>query len=426
MSLVLGANLASFQREPVMRVHWSSADITPPEALPLGGYTARGDAVFEPGGDHLFSTSIVLEYGNEKVALVSAEMLTIPESLVREVKKKIPEDIHLFLVATHTHCAPDSQMLNDRMTFKIPGIAAYNRKWLDWYSSRIAEGIKAAAESDQKVYPHFQIRSQKLDWNRARRQGAVPDKSFTGFFVQNRPLFAHYAAHATIFDENRMQLSGDWPGALRDKFGVAVFPGPIGDVSPKGVSESLEDRLNQFRSLDSFFKPPMGESFWITTPDAIRVEPRMRFHTQKIELPKPKPHPDFAKDFKANDLLANMVVTKFAPPEAELTAINMDNILIVGVPGEPTSEIGRRIQEMAYKAGYDHCLVISHCNGWLGYILMPEDYNRGGYEATLAFHGREFANDVLAAAQELIAKAGKTFDRSDRGVIRAGLPTRGN
>lgn len=424
MSLVIGANLASLQREPVMQVRWSSSDITPPEALPLGGYTARNDAKFEPGGDQLFSTCIVLEYGSEKVALVSAEMLTIPESLVREVAKKIPPDIHLFLVATHTHSAPDSQMLNDRMTFKVPGIAAYNRKWLEWYSSRIADGVKQAIGSDHKVYPHFQIRSQKLDWNRARRNGAVPDKSFTGFFVQNRPLFAHFAVHATVFDEKRMQLSGDWPGVLREKYGVAVFPGPIGDVSPK--AEDSHSYFDQFRALDSFFQPPMNEKFWITAPDVVRIEPRMKFHSQKIELPRPAPHPDFAKEFKANDLLANLVVGKFAPPEAVITAINMDNFLIVGVPGEPTSEIARQLQEMAYKAGFDHCIVVSHCNGWLGYILMPEDYDRGGYEATLSFHGREFSQRVLAAAQEMITQAGKTFDRSDRLPNRGGLPKLGN
>jgi hypothetical protein len=99
-------------------------DITPDVPLPLGGYTERGFQKSIPGGDRLYARTVLFESGATKIAVVSVETLTIPESLVREVKKRIPTDVFLFLAATHTHSAPDSQMLNDRMTFAIPGILA--------------------------------------------------------------------------------------------------------------------------------------------------------------------------------------------------------------------------------------------------------------------------------------------------------------
>lgn len=40
----------------------------------------------------------------------------------------------------------------------------------------------------------------------------------------------------------------------------------------------------------------------------------------------------------------------------------------------------------------------------MGYILAPEDYDRGGYEATLAFHGREIGPRVVEAAKLALEK----------------------
>ena len=124
LSLAASLLLLSAQGLSVGR---SAVDITPDVPLPLGGYTERGTKVSVPGGDHLYARTVLLESGKTKIALVSVETLTIPESLVREVKKRIPSDVSLFLSATHTHSAPDSQMLNDRMTFLIPGIASFKK-----------------------------------------------------------------------------------------------------------------------------------------------------------------------------------------------------------------------------------------------------------------------------------------------------------
>ena len=102
-------------------------------------------------------------------------MLTIPESLAREVRKRIPKDIELFLCATHTHCAPDSQMLNDRMTFAIPGIATYRKRWLTWYADKIAGSVtKALAARSQRPVSLSSLVSH-VDANRARRQDGKPD-----------------------------------------------------------------------------------------------------------------------------------------------------------------------------------------------------------------------------------------------------------
>ncbi len=60
--------------------------------------------------------------------------------------------------------------------------------------------------------------------------------------------------------------------------------------------------------------------------------------------------------------------------------------------------MGRQIVEAGHKLGLSDVLVLSHCNGWMGYILDPKDYDSGGYEATLSFYGREEGEVVVKTA----------------------------
>lgn len=376
--------------EPLF-VRSSQVSIVPPEPLALGGYTARKDALFEPGGDDLFARSVVFSQGKTQVALVSVEMLTVPESLAEKVRGLVPKDVQLMMVATHTHCAPDSQMLNNRMTFRIPGISVYSRKWEAWYAEKIAASVNTALTSSAVPAESESTWSKVVEGNRGRRAAAEPDKVSRNLSLGGVRLL-NYSAHATLHDESFLKLSGDWPGEAMKTKGVVVLPAAIGDVSP--VSEG-EDAAQQCRHLANALLSQEG------VERSTLEHPEMSFARVPIELGQPTPHPEFAKSNGINDGLAKLLVGRFSPASAELTGLVIGRTLIVGVPGEPTSELGRRIQAAGKAAGFDDTWVVSHCNGWVGYILMPEDYDRGGYEASLAMHGRDLALRVIDSAQKL-------------------------
>jgi hypothetical protein len=117
-----------------------------------------------------------------------------------------------------------------------------------------------------------------------------------------------------------------------------------------------------------------------------------------IALGKPVPHPAFATEFGAPSPLDQVLVGRFAPTESSLTLVRIGSLVLVGVPGEPTSDIGRKVQALGANLGLPNTVVVSHTNGWIGYVLEPEDYDRGGYEAALSFHGRETSQRVIEAA----------------------------
>jgi neutral ceramidase len=390
----------------------SQVNITPPEPLPLGGYTGRGNKLMEAGGDPLYARCIELEQGDTKLAIVSVEMLTVPESLYREVVKRIPKNVHLFLQATHTHCAPDSQMLNDRMTFTVPGIASYKRRWLTWYADRIASSVLNAEKATAVKPPMLGTVSFLTGANRSRRPRGKPDSTVT--WIEAPPpavnsfssgntslLFAHFSAHPIIYDEHEQRTRGDWPGRLSARWGAPILNGAIGDVSPSADGATADLRLADFfAKLARGYKEHPGKwvSVWKPGWRGLRVL------NEAIPLDAKKPHPGFVKDYGLTDELAQSLMDQFAPSSAEIEAFRLGDLVVVGIPGEPTSILGNQIKAAGQKMGFKTVLICSHVNGWMGYILDPLDYDEGEYEATLSFYGRQQGPKVVSAAIAAMTK----------------------
>ncbi len=393
---------------PALIVRASVQDVTPPEPLPLGGYTERQRAPFEPGGERLYARTIVLEQGSVRVALVSFEALTIPESLRDAVRARLPKDVGLFLAATHTHCAPDSQMLNSRMTFSIPGIATYDRRWAAWYAERIADGVLRALRAEGHPVESLRVRRGALAMNRGRREGAQPDPIATE--VSLGPVrIVHYAAHPTLLGQDVHTLNGDWPGDIAKRLGASVLVGPIGDVSP--VPPSPDGGVENPRLYGEMFSQSLLKH------RARPVAPgTLRWHEEPIRLDSPRPHPEFAVSNGIPETLAQSLVDRFAPKQATLSLLAVGSVLFVGVPGEPTAQLGRTLQWQARERGFPQALVVSITNGWLGYVLTAPDYGRGGYEARLAFHGPGTA----ARLEEALVRGLKRLDQPGR-VARSWL-----
>lgn len=388
-----GANVAA-----PLEVRRSAVSLVPPEPLMLGGYTERQGALFEPGGDDLMSRTLLLSQGGVKIAVCSLEMLTVPESLVREVRKRVPEDIRLFLTATHTHCAPDSQMLNDRMTFSIPGIATYKRRWLQWYADRIAEGIQHALQAKPATWGDLRSAQRNLPLNRVRRALGKADPTGTVLFADVSPVLVHYAAHPVNYEPSEKRLRSDWPGAAMRSLDVMALNGALGDVSPNAPGDTPAEKVRSF--VDAF--AALSKASKRTHLASGRSD--LRWAEVPIRLGTPLPHPDFAKSNGVTEELAGVLVKRFAPEKASVAGISLGKLAIVGVPGEPTAELGRRMVDSGKRAGFSTVLVVSHVNGWMGYVLSREDYGRGGYEATLAFHGPGAGDDLVDAAARCLAQ----------------------
>ena len=86
------------------------ATITPPVGATLVGYFARkGGSTSER--DPLYATALVLDDGQDRVALLSCDLLWVHPSLVDEVRASVHEATgiapdHVMICCTHTHSGP--------------------------------------------------------------------------------------------------------------------------------------------------------------------------------------------------------------------------------------------------------------------------------------------------------------------------------
>ncbi|MCL6624163.1 MAG: hypothetical protein K6T17_06035, partial [Fimbriimonadales bacterium] len=341
-------SLVALLAPATLEVAFGVVDITPPEPLPLGGYTERGDRTMEGVKDPLTARALFLRQGGREVVLISAELLTIPGSLSREVEKRLfPEgEGDVFLAATHTHCAPDSQMFNDRMTFKIRGIASYQSRWLEWYADRIA-GLAKARGPYQEV-EEIRILQTKALLNHPRGVSPQVDSRLTRIrFVLKKGGFIdllHYPAHPTVYGPTMMKTSGDFPGEWLNRGGYRMFfNGAMGDALPappggltgeagvQAMAQALEDALREAENHNP-------------SPEVRCFSLFLTFRRLSLSLPAPIPHPEFAERFGAPPVLARQLVRAFAPPEASLLWVQVGSVAFLGVPGEPTAEVGQELE----------------------------------------------------------------------------------
>lgn len=373
---------------------WSEVDLTPPEPLPLGGYTERGDKNFEGIEHRLFGRAIAFDTPEGKVVIASLEMLTIPTSLAEAVQDRVGPDITVLLTATHTHNAPDSQMLNSRMTIRIPGIAPYNSRWLEWYADQIATLCQKAPTVGQDVtaarFSH--------DFARPRRPEAESANTDWVIWSGGEVLLTTYSAHPTIVPAKILQTHGDFPGVYMRQRGGLALPSALGDQSPNIQGDDYVENLqmlveNMMASLDR-----------TANHDSLRLEGNWQFRTNRVELDAPVPHPDFATQFGAPVPLAQVLIERFAETHASVSVLSTEEFCFVFLPAEPSRFVVDLITKVAEDAGFPHCVVVALTNGWIGYLLDRGDYARGGYESSLMLHGPDAAENLLSGLQELFAE----------------------
>ncbi len=215
-----------------------------------------------------------------------------------------------------------------------------------------------------------------------------------------------------------MVVSGGWPGAVcasleKETGGVALFfNGAEGDQGPKvpapvpgTVQTETDETFQKIARFAAKFAPNVQRLYAnIETESDVTI--RTVSHLEK--LPEQVIPPTFAEDAGAEygldeTVLAAMLQALF-PPEIELSAFQIGEMIGVGIPGEPAATIGLQVKEKLQQAGVEHGVVVGLANDYIGYILMPPSYAAGGYEATVSFYGPELGPEIVRRSSNLALK----------------------
>jgi hypothetical protein len=420
--LVLASGLRA-EPDATLRAGAARTSLVPPPEIKaaLGGYGARMSKPAVGVHDTVWAKALVLERGGQRFALVAADVLAFPPRFKAAVVERLAAEgwgaDQIMLLPSHTHTSLDMMALHPGNRFNIPQVGLFQRELFEHTAERLAAVIRAAGRDLHPV----RVGSAGLavpDRNRNRRRGLTvcdPELVVTRLdTAAGKPLAAlvNWTAHPTFMDAEDMLFSGDWPGHLQRTMEALIGPGATvlfyngaeGDQSPVPPPEagSRWERAERYGR-------EMGIAAWrVWETIQPRAVSAFGHRTERIVLPRRGWHPDFMKtggaEYGLNEAMMREFLDALQPSETRSTCLRLGDLLILGVPGEMTAELGLELKARARARTGAKCPTIGGlADEWISYILSAEEWRKGGYEASVSFYGetlgRTIVEGVLRAVQ---------------------------
>jgi neutral ceramidase len=424
-TLVLAAFAGAAESPLTLRVGAARADITP-ETEVLNWVTGKPyGGVLDP----LFVHVLVLDDGSSKAALVRWDLTDVSESARDEVRKAVGAALNMpgeniLVHASHTHSAPWTPVYTaghrgrERDTWwAIRHMPAQNehppfKRWMERLITASVEAAKRAVASarpasiaigriaaneflhnrrpraptwgNADTKPEAVISYSHPDWNPEVLQGGASfgpmDRTLALVAfrdAENKSIASlfHVACHAVSIYPSNPSISADWPGAASRTISAALggeslfLQGCAGDINPWRRGEPAVATMAG--GLATKAQTALRYSVKLA-PSPLLVG------RATVNLPLTP---------AGRERLGLEVVT------AEIQAIACGPLAIVGLPGEPLTELGLAIRE---RSPFPQTLVLGYSNGnGVHYVGMPGEKARGGYEAGVAGAGTDECGTLL-------------------------------
>ncbi len=379
-------------------------------SYPLGGYVAPERLTKKASGIHdtCYARALVLSHGTAKLAVVSVELCFLPANVKDAVASRVAATgipaSGLFLAATHTHSALDPLVLHSGNTGHQSTLPVFDPKILEWVADRIAQSI---TEANARLKPGRVGSGQadQIGLNRNRRGENVTDDQMTAVKVldsDGKVIAAvfNYAAHPVYYGDKMLEVSGDWSGSFQ-RVMEARIPGAVclflngaeGDASPHG-----SDAGTPAEKIEIYAAKLSDKAKALYDSVEMESAPILRAWAHSVDLPAVTPHPFFllaSAQLKATREQAIELVDRMMPRKCEISFVRIGDVVLAGLPGEPTTPIGLAVKALLRDSGITRAAVVALTNGWLGYIVTADQYKAGKYEPTMSFYGSTIGEVIL-------------------------------
>lgn len=363
-------------------------DITPPLDVGLLTSSVRGEwKPFESIRSPLKARALVLEFGEERVALLSLDLLGLADVAVgdwtqfkQEIARETSNLFHpdnIVITCTHTHNAPESLGLTD--LHRTPQFLL----WLEQLRrnlSRVLIDAHAITCESTMSFATNELNGFSLNRRIPTNAGIVMSDSlqpiaaelFLRQPVDRRVRTLQFqkldgaviatAVHAICHPVHEMCLphvSADFPGELcraldeQPDLGTTLFfNGAAGDVNPPTVSDGPKASTLHGEALAKVVTLALPHS------ETVKVD-GFQFRRRTIQLP--------VRDEKGTQLTCN----------AHLGALRLGNLTILFLPGEIFSQTALAIEEIS---PFKTTIVVGMAESSIGYVPPEQEFQEGGYE----------------------------------------------
>jgi neutral ceramidase len=411
-----------------MKAGFAESEITPPLGTHKIGWLV--DIVPERIRDPLYLRCAVVESKGERIGFIQLDLLSIRWSQARAIREQIWRRFglpasHVMVSATHNHAGP-----------AVAHVGCVNRDegYLRGLEATAVETFGRALESLEEAELGF---SRVFDFTIAHNRRVVMRDGTVrthGSFSDPNSLFlegpidpevaviaargrgfkwlgclVNYACHPTHLGGEKI-FSAGYPGVLAAEMKGHGFPVTLFLNGASGNLHTTDPATGRDTSME--------EAGRLLADDAVQAVKKMRFRREAtvgaaattIELPCRAPTAEevrgtahgaqrFIDPAIYDDGMPRLVarIAERGAQPAEVQALFINDIAVVGIPAEYFVEHGLRIKEKTHPA---HTLVVGGANGMVGYVPTKAAFERGGYETTFAPSSRlaPEAGDILADA----------------------------
>ncbi len=389
--------------EGTLLVGGARVDLELPLPVVVAGYPPRRSEarrILSP----LRARALVLQVDRLRVALVSIDLLTMPEPLAAEIRTAV-QDLRLaqiWVTATHSHSSAggyDSSVLA-----QFAGTGLYHSTVRDAVSRAAVDALRqatgrlapASLELGEGIFPHLVA---------PRSEGKPPDGRLTRLaFRSNGAPVAQlivFAAHPTLLPRQTDALAPDYPGLFssdQESKGAGttvLFQGALGNAAAAAIGENpLKAPLE--------FADALSASLTQVQTSPV-PSPRLAFSRVSVGLPQgdaSRIAPKFLSRLGSNFMCVA------APPRAEISALQVGAFRFVFLPGEPTPGAGQIFEA---ESGAQRTVALT--NGYIGYIETPEIVRSGIGESKRQYFEPSLlptlAGGARVAVQNLAFKQGQ-------------------
>jgi hypothetical protein len=386
--------------------------ITPPVGMYLPGMERTENS--HGLRDDVFATTLVFDNGNEKVAIVSCDVLALHHDFIRKVREEAsaltgisPEN--MMFCATHCHSSgityalPDSSPMihaySENLAFQLTGLIrmAHDRlapATLGYGRGRSHIGINRRHTREDGVT----VIAANPEGPYDPEVGVLRIDTADG---QPLAVLTNYACHPVVLGNGSNVISSDWPGAMRrvveaEAGATCMFiQGACADINPlPGEPSDSEEILEQLGAeigaevLKTWasIEPQVFESVTVAS-ERIHI-PLLTPSEFEWRLPEFEELAEASEGMSWEDL--QTWLNERAPWTAEivgegdarravmeLQAMRFGDTAIVSAAGEIFSQTGFAVKARSSMA---NTMFAGYTNGLVCYIPPPEEYPRGGYE----------------------------------------------
>ncbi len=376
-------------------------NITPAIPIPMSGYRSRTKP-FDGIHDSIYARAIVFSDGENKAAVLSAEIIGFSNSFCEETASLIEQEVgikreNILLSVVHNHSGPVTRVYQDNVSPEVNAYADELQQKLVGLVIEADGDLQPVAIGAGKGECRMNINRRAEDGNGNiqlgrnpygpcdHEVGVVRIDDATGNIMS---LLLNWPCHAVVMGPRNYFISGDWPGAasryiedsLDNPVIAPILIGASGDINPiYGPHIDFVDVNSYAYALEAIGRDLGKEAIRVSQDIKTRSTGTIKAVQKNIYLPGKVDEPN---------RLHHQGYDPGNDVEVRLSAIKIGNVIFAGVNGEVFNQIGVKLKNLS---PYSNTFFLTHCNGSCGYLVSDDAISKGGYEvrSTSAQSGAE-------------------------------------